>query len=250
MKRVAALYDVHGNIFALDAVLRDLEGEGVDAVVIGGDVTYGPFVRDVLDRLLALGSRAVWLRGNADRELVEFVEGTLGNVPSEVRAALAWDAERITRTHLDFLARLPHRVSLHVGTLGEVLFCHGSPRRDDEIITRITPPHRLAALVQGVTEETVVCGHTHVPFDRRVGGRRVVNAGSVGLAYGEAVASWLLLGDAPNGVAWRRTSYDHAAAVRAIRESGHPSASEFEEAITRPPSAEEASAYFEARATS
>lgn len=243
--RLAALYDIHGNVFALDAVLRDLEREQVDVVLIGGDVAYGPFVRDALDRLLALGGRAVWIRGNADRELVDFATGNSRAVPPELHAALAWEAATIPPAHVEFLARLPHRTSLHVGALGDVLFCHGSPRRDDEVLTRLTPPERLSAALRDVSQALVVCGHTHVPFDRRAEAHRVVNAGSVGLAYGEAVASWALLGD---DVTLKRTTYDREEAARAIRGSGHPLAEAFEQAILAPPSAEDATAFFESRA--
>ncbi|WP_102125345.1 metallophosphoesterase family protein [Deinococcus planocerae] len=241
---LAALYDVHGNLPALEAVLDEVERVGARQVLIGGDVAYGPFVRETLDLLLALGDRAGWVRGNADRELVEFFDtGTTGaSLPDDQRRALAWEAQRLDRSHRDFLAALPHRRRVEVEGLGPVLFCHGSPRSDEEIITRLTSEERLARLLAGVEERVVVCGHTHVPFDRVVGGVRVVNAGSVGMGYGPPGASWALLGP---GVEVRHTGYDRERAAALFRRSGHPLGDTFAENVERPASAEEASTFFE-----
>jgi diadenosine tetraphosphatase ApaH/serine/threonine PP2A family protein phosphatase len=132
-----------------------------------------------------------------------------------------------------------------VDGLGSVLFCHGSPRSDEEIITAITPPKRLDPMLDGVREQVIVCGHTHVQFDRIVGDRRLVNAGSVGMPYeGKAgIACWALLGP---DVELRRSHYDVESAAEAIRASGYPDAEEFvQEYILAPESAEEATAHFE-----
>lgn len=241
---LAALYDVHGNLPALEAVLAEVEHLGVRQVLIGGDVAYGPFVRETLDLLLTLGDRAVWIRGNADRELVEFFDGgaTRSPVPDDQRQALAWEAGQMTQAHRDFLAALPHRRTQEVEGLGPVLFCHGSPRSDEEIITNLTSDERLGRILAGVEERVVVCGHTHVPFDRVVGGGRVVNAGSVGMGYGPPGASWALIGP---GVELRRTGYDRKQAAALFRQSGHPLGETFAEGMERPTSAQEASAFFE-----
>ncbi|WP_216328629.1 metallophosphoesterase family protein [Deinococcus aestuarii] len=241
---IAALSDVHGNLPALEAVLAEVERLGVERVLIGGDVAYGPFVRETLDRLLALGDRAVWIRGNADRELVEvFDGGTAGaSLPDDQRRALAWEVGRIDRAHRDFLAALPHRRRVEVEELGPVLFCHGSPRSDEEIVTTLTSGERLARLLAGVEERVVVCGHTHVPFDRVVGGVRVVNAGSVGMGYGPPGASWALLGP---GVELRHTDYDRERAAALFRRSGHPLSETFAGNVERPASAQKASTFFE-----
>ncbi|HXV35278.1 MAG TPA: metallophosphoesterase family protein [Gaiellaceae bacterium] len=244
--RVAALYDVHGNLPALEAVLGDVEEAGVDAVVVGGDVCIGPMPAAVLQRLLALGERALFLRGNGDREIAGEPAG--GGLWVE---RTRWSAEQLTRGQRAWLAALPDTQTVAVGGLGQVLFCHGSPRSDEEILTRISSEERVAAAVAGVTEEVVVCGHTHVQFDRRVAGRRLVNAGSVGMPYEAAPgAYWALLGP---GVELRRTAYDLEAAAAAIRATGFPGAAELAaENVLTVPSAEEATEQFErlARATS
>ena len=185
--RVAALYDVHGNLPALEAVLA--EAAEVDLLVVGGDVVAGAFVAEVVERLRAEGDRARWLRGNAERELRE----------GERDPAL-------TDEQVDFLYGLPERVELDLPGLGHVLFCHATPQNDVDMVTPLTPDARLRRILEGVSADVVVAGHTHVQEDRRVGGVRWVNAGSVGMAYEDAPgAYWALLGP---GVELRRTEYD------------------------------------------
>ena len=192
--RVAALYDIHGNVPALDAVLADVERAGVDEIVWGGDVALGPMPVATLARMRELGGRCV--SGNCDREMVEDFDG--GGASAWVRA--------IDRADRDYLAAFEPTVSLDIDGMGPVLFCHGSPRSDEERITRATPPERLAPMLEGVAERVVVCGHTHQQFDLRAGDQRVINAGSVGMPYeGVAAAFWLLLGP---DVELRRTDYD------------------------------------------
>jgi putative phosphoesterase len=241
--RVAALYDVHGNAAALEAVLAEVEALEVDAVVVGGDVAIGPQPRETLERLLALGERAVFLRGNGDREIA--------SPPAEPadlwEERTRWASQQLARGQLAWLAALPDTQSLDVDGLGAVLFCHGSPRRDDEILTRISPEKRVAAALDGVAEEVVVCGHTHVQFDRKVAGRRLVNAGSVGMPYEAAPgAYWALLGP---DVDLRRTEYDLETAAAAVRASGYPEAEAMAaENVLAVPSAQEATELFEGMA--
>jgi diadenosine tetraphosphatase ApaH/serine/threonine PP2A family protein phosphatase len=234
--RIAALYDVHGNLPALDAVLSDVDA---DHILCGGDLVAGPMPVQCLERLRERG--ATFIRGNTDKHVVS----PWTEEPGLWRTRAQWDHERLTEEQLAFLASLPHPLSRDVDGLGSVLFCHGSPRSDEEIITAITPPKRLDPMLDGVRERVIVCGHTHVQFDRIVGDRRLVNAGSVGMPYeGEAgIACWVLLGP---DVELRRSRYDVAAAVQAIRASGYPDAEEFvQEFILAPVSPQEATAHFE-----
>ena len=185
--RVAALYDVHGNIGALDAVLAQVPDDA--AIVLGGDIVVGPFPAETLARLRALGDRALWLRGNADRELTP---GESGNAPD---AAMEWVRSRLTSEDIAFLHALPPTATVDVDGLGRVLFCHATPHNDVDIFTALTPEEKLRPVFEGVDADVVVCGHTHIQFDRRIGSARVVNAGSVGMAYEEEPgAYWALLG--------------------------------------------------------
>ena len=178
MTRVAALYDIHANLPALDAVLAD--AEEADLVVVGGDFSHGPLPAETVDRLRGLGDRVRFIRGNADREVAR---------PD------AWQREPLGEERLAFLAGLPETVTIEIDGLGSVLFCHGSPRSDEEILTAVTPEDRLARILADVAEPVVVCGHTHHQFDRTAHGIRVVNAGSVGMPYeGRPGAFWAMLG--------------------------------------------------------
>jgi predicted phosphodiesterase len=218
--RVAALADVHANLPALEAVLADVERAGPDLIVVGGDVVGGPFPAETIELLRSLGERARFVRGNADRAVVEVYDGA-----REPPAADAWDAGRITAEQRDVLAAFEPTVTLDVDGLGPTLFCHATPRSDEEIVTERTPEARLADVLSGVEERVVVYGHVHMQLDLAVGRWRLVNPGSVGMPYeAEPGAYWALLGP---GVELRRTAYDLEAAAERIRASGWPQADEF-----------------------
>jgi putative phosphoesterase len=224
---VAALCDVHGNLPALTAVLAEVDALDVDTIVVGGDVASGPMPVETLDALRQRGARFV--RGNADRVLDV---GGASDAETWVRAR-RWVASRLGEERLAFLAGLPLDLTLELEKLGRVRFCHGAPGSDEQPITRLTPDDRLRWLLEGVDERVVVCGHTHVQFDRSVDGTRVVNPGSVGAPYeAEPAAYWALL---DNDVELRRTDYDIEAAVAAIAATGHPRSDEALSLFTRDP---------------
>src|SRR3954453_14855518 len=161
--RIAVVCDIHGNLPALDAVLAELELHDVDGIVVGGDVVPGPFMAETVDRLCGLGDRARFVMGNGDREVVEaFDAGTPAAEAGDSQFArfTAWAASRLDREHRDFPAGFEPVVRLPVDDVGPVLFCHGSPRRDTEIITQLTPPERLAPMLGGVWETGGACGTT------------------------------------------------------------------------------------------
>ena len=206
--RVAALYDVHGNLPALEAVLEELRAEGVDAIVSGGDVVWGPLPGETLHRIEEAATHFV--RGNADRH----VAGDDDSAPTR------WCGERLTQNERDRLMAWPERVELDVDGIGRVLLCHASPHDDEAGFTEATREEVAAPLLAGVEADLVVCGHTHAQFDQRFGGVRVVNAGSVGMpAEGRRGAFWALLGP---DVELRRTDYDVDAALPLLLDSGFP----------------------------
>jgi predicted phosphodiesterase len=222
--RVAALYDVHGNLPALEAALAAARERGADAVVFGGDLAWGPLPAETVAAIRAVdGARHV--RGNADRE----VAGALvdDEVTRHAVAALGDEA-------LAWLGALPEAQVVDVDGLGPVRFVHGSPRSDEETITAVTPDERVAEMLVGVAEPVVVCGHTHAQCDRVVGPTRVINAGSVGLPFGAPGAHWALLGP---GVELVVTPYDTAAAGAAFLAAGGPEAADFAEHAAQPPPA-------------
>jgi predicted phosphodiesterase len=254
--RVAALYDIHGNLPALEAVLAEVERAEVDVILLGGDIVTGPMPRQTLDLLLSLGARVRGIQGNADRELrpTDYDDQGAGqpqrtnDMDDAVWATIAWTAEHLTPDQRDLLANLPAQEVLDVDGLGPALFCHGSPRSDEELITPATTAARLRPMLAGVREDVIVCGHTHRQFDRTVDAKRVINAGSVGAPYeGTPGAYWALLGPT---VELRRTPYDLDRAAALIRATGFPGAAEFaaDNVLTSPP-AEETTAHFERAAT-
>lgn len=217
--RVAALYDIHGNLPALDAVLTEVESLGLDRLVIGGDFIWGPFPSETVDRLQTLGERAVIIAGNSEREVVDRLD-LAGELPPHLVAPVRWTAERLSDDQLEFVAGLAKTHVLDVEALGPSLFCHATPRSDEELITKATPDDALAEVLTNVEPQLVICGHTHMQFDRETATHRVVNPGSVGMPYEhEPGAYWALLGP---DVRLQRTSYDIAAAVERIRARGFP----------------------------
>jgi putative phosphoesterase len=227
--RVAALYDVHGNVHALEAVLVDVDGAGVDAIVFGGDLASGPFPRETVELIRSLD--AVCVRGNADR-----LDSPAMN--PEWDDARRWVEQRLDDEQIAWLAELPFSA-----VLDDTLYVHATPQDNETVVTELTPDDRLAEFLGGVEQSRVVAGHTHMQFERRVGDVLFVNAGSVGMPYEEDPgAYWVLIGDE---VEFRRSDYDREAAAAAIKSSGHPLAEELaEENVLRVPSRAEALASF------
>ena len=202
----ALLYDIHGNLPALEAVLEDVEREGEDRFLLGGDYAlFGAWPRETVVLLRELD--AVWLRGNGER-------WTAGpqDAPEAVRAA----AERCREMLGDDLARdlaaLPESY-----TAGDTMFCHGSPVSDVRSFLP-EPADDEEELLEGILASRLVFGHTHLPFLRRSrGGIELVNPGSVGMPFdGDPRAAWALVHE-DGTVEHRRVPYDRAASAAAVR---------------------------------
>jgi putative phosphoesterase len=236
--RIAVLCDIHGNLPALDAVLRQVEREPVDRFVIGGDVLPGPMPRETVERVMRLEKPVDYLFGNGEvAVLAELQSPGSSKVPEKFRTGIQWNALQLTQEQAGRLARWPKTVRLDVPGIGSVLFCHGTPRSEDEIFTRVTPEELLRPIFDPLDAAMIVCGHTHMQFDRMIGRTRVVNAGSVGMPFGRTGADWLLLGP---DVQLRQTTYDLAAAADTVRATGYPEAQEFAGTyMLNPPSEED-----------
>jgi putative phosphoesterase len=228
--RVAAIYDIHANLPALEAVLQDIRQAQVDHVVVGGDVLPGPMPRETIACLLDLDIPVQFIQGNGDREVL----APTGAVPEQFREALRWNAQQLQPEHERLLAGWPKTLRVEIQGLGGVLFCHATPRNDTDVFTRLTPEDRLLPVFEGLDVPLVVCGHTHMQFDRTIGRIRVVNAGSVGMPFQEPGAYWLLLGP---DVQLRQTPYDLAKAADRIRDTKYPKARDFAaHNVLQPPS--------------
>jgi predicted phosphodiesterase len=233
--RVAVISDVHANVPALEAVLAEIALARVDLVVSCGDLTWGAEPDRTVELIAALGARAVCVRGNGDRAVIELAQGTR----TTGRPREAWMATQHSAASVEFVAAFPFSVTVRIDGLGAVRFCHGSPRSDTEVVTPQTPEQRFAELASGLDERVLVTGHTHLQFDRQVAGRRSVNPGSVGLPFhneAPGTAYWALLAE---DVELRQTSYDVSGAVQAGPLLGDPAAETIERLLTAPPSPRE-----------
>jgi diadenosine tetraphosphatase ApaH/serine/threonine PP2A family protein phosphatase len=195
--------------------------------------------RETLKCLLNLDIPVQFIEGNGDREVLARMAGTdTGGVPEQFREVVRWVAQQLHPEYERLLASWPKTLRVEIPGLGEVLFCHATPRNDTEIFTRLTPEDRLLPVFAGLNVPVVICGHTHMQFDRTVGRIRVVNAGSVGMPYGEPGAYWLLVGP---DVQLRHTLYDLTKAAERIRNTNYPHAQDFAaHNVLQPPSEREA----------
>ena len=226
--RVAALYDIHGNLPALEAVLAELGR--VDLVLVGGDVVWGPWPQETMDVLRTLPS-VEFIMGNADRDVFDRKEG-------DWKQTNDWCADRLSDDHVEFLRTRPATLSLD-----GVLYCHGSPQSDTDHITVGTPDERILSWCSDVRDRTVVCGHTHGQFERMVGDLRVVNAGSVGEPFGDRGAYWAIVDGAD--IELRFTPYDVDATADAIVATGYPYGPIMASNIRGSNTAEDAARWFE-----
>jgi putative phosphoesterase len=232
--RVAVLSDVHGVLPALTAVLAEPDVQAAELIVLTGDIAAGPQPVRTLDLLRSLGDRAVWVGGNCERELVAAARGNA--VPEPISA---WAGAQLRTEHVELLDGLPKTATLHVRGLGEVLFCHATPRDDEEFVLVDSPLDRWAEVLDGAPD-TIVCGHTHMPYVRLADRRTIVNPGSVGMPYGTTGAHWALLGgsDGP-AIQLRRTHFDRASAADAIEaECDFPEIAEWTRFYLREPASD------------
>jgi predicted phosphodiesterase len=241
--KILALYDIHGNVDALDAVLADPRAADPDAVVVGGDAVPGPFAARTLERLDALSAPVHWLRGNGEREVAEAVGAPAPAADAVVAQYAARSAAELGDARSRALGELPLTLELD-----GVTFFHATPHSDTEILTRISAPDRWAAALAGL-RGLAVAGHTHQQDDRVVAGVRFVNAGSVGLPYeGDGAARWLWIED---GVpALRSTAYDAAGAGARMLAAGWPDERSIAAALIDPVDPATITEFFEERSQS
>jgi putative phosphoesterase len=234
--RIAAICDIHGNLPALEAVLEEIRDANVDQIVVAGDVLPGPMPRESIARLLDLDVPVQFIRGNGDRVVIAQMAGQeVTEVPEPFRDIIRWNAQQLRPEDQQQIASWPLTRRVAVPGLGDILFCHATPRNDTEIFTRLTADDRLVPIFDAATAAVVVCGHTHMQFDRMIGKTRVVNAGSVGMPFQQpGGAYWLLLGP---DVQLRLTRYDLEKAAGRVRGTAYPQAEEFaRRSVLEPPS--------------
>ncbi len=218
----ALLYDIHGNLPALDAVVADADAAGVERFVLGGDYAlFGAFPRETAERLRGLD--AVWIRGNTDR----WLEDPSDLPPSELNErALAFCRETLGDVAHDLAALAP------TATLDGALFCHASPRSDMRSFTP-TASESDSELLAEEDPEVIVFGHTHIQFQRPSAGHTLVNPGSVGLPFdGDGRAAYALWRGGDD-FDLRRVEYDSDAYAAAIRDRMGEALEDTVEALVR-----------------
>jgi diadenosine tetraphosphatase ApaH/serine/threonine PP2A family protein phosphatase len=206
------LYDIHGNLPALEAVLDEADREGIGEWLLGGDYcAFGPWPVETLERLRLL-ENATWLRGNGERWLVDPPMDMSGEQSEFIFAALASSIAELPASDVDALVGLPTLVERE-----DAFYCHGSPLSDVESF----PPEPADAdlrLLAGVKERQVVFGHSHIRF-RRDGPAEtdLVNPGSVGMPLDDDTrAAWAIRHD-DGELEFRRTTYDITPAAAKMR---------------------------------
>ncbi len=231
--RVACLYDVHANLPALEAALADVREARVDRLVVGGDVLPGPMPRQCLDLLYSLDIPVEYVIGNGDREAAVAARGPVSTViPEFFHDAMRWNAAQLRPRDLEIIDSWPLTIQMAIDGIGDVLFCHATPRNDTEIFVKTTSDDTLRPIFDSLGVQLVVCGHTHMQFERIVGRTRIINAGSVGMPFQNAGAYWALLGP---GVKLRRTTYDLDRAAARVRATAYPQAEQCATGILTPP---------------
>lgn len=207
--RDAVLFDVHGNIDALEAVLADVEAAGCTGLILGGDYALlGPAPDESVDRLRAWDGPVVAIRGNTDRMIVERLD-----------ALSVWAADRLGDERVAWFADLPAQ---RVLPDHDVLLVHATPRSDEERLTPDVPDERAAAMLAGVTQPVMLFGHVHLQHRRQIGDVEVVNPGSVGFPFdGDPRAAWAIVED--GAIELRRTAYDVERALARVADlASHP----------------------------
>lgn len=223
--KIAAIYDIHANPIALRAVLSDIEKNDVDLIIVGGDVVAGPMPKETLGLLQNVTQPIKYILGNAESEVLRYLNGEEINGLSKMADEEArWTSRQLSFKQKEFIGSWSQTEKVELNKLGTVLFCHGTPRSDVEIFTKTTSKKKLKQIFGNVDASVVVCGHTHMQFDRKIENIRVVNAGSVGMPFGKTGADWLLL---DGSIKFKHTEFDLEEAAKIIRESNYPDAESF-----------------------
>jgi len=236
--RIAALYDIHGNLPALEAVLQEIDALKIDHIVIGGDVLVGPLSRECLERLLEIKTPISFVHGNCELWVLNAMKGRpLPALPENVLENIRWTARQLSLRHKTILEQWLLTCEVETKSFGKMLFCHASPRNAMDIFTKETPAEKLLSIFEIQDADIVICGHTHMQFERKIGKTRLVNAGSVGMPFGKKGAHWLLIKE---DVEFRCTEYDFEKAAAIIRDTEYPEAENFAtKHILNPPTEEQ-----------
>jgi putative phosphoesterase len=224
--RIAAIYDIHGNTPAIEAVLDVISKKNVDAIVIGGDVVSGPFPRETLNLLQKIRVPTYFILGNAESDVIRLILGQPSNGMSEKANEVAnWAVDQLTSEQKDFLLTWRNKLQLELVPGCSAYFCHGTPRSNEEIFTLVTPEEKVSDIFRRGDSSVYICGHTHMQFKRTINNIRIINAGSVGMPFGGTGADWLLING--NEFEFVHTEYNLLSAAERMRTSSYPDVEDF-----------------------
>lgn len=213
--RVALVSDVHSNLIALDAVLEDLDKMGIDQILCAGDlIGYYPYPNETINRFRSRKIRSIL--GNHDRAVIRINPVGMNKMAAE---AILWTAKHVSAESIDYLKGLTSRLRLEMGGSSLGLY-HGSPRDDDEYLYEVDAGPELLEMCGC---QTLVVGHTHMPYVRVHPSGAIVNAGSVGQPRdGDARSSYVIFDVDSGGFEMRRVPYDIEAVERDVQSAGLP----------------------------
>lgn len=225
--KIAAIYDVHGNLPALQAVLGEIKGLGIDLLIAGGDIIAGPMPNEVLAELKRFNQQVEtrYIYGNGESEALRALAGEeIGGFSPAADESARWVASTLRAEHIEFLKTWENTVTLDHPILGKTIFCHATPHNNVDVFTKASKPERISTLFATVSADLVVCGHTHMQVTHTLGHLKIINAGSVGMPFGATGAYWLMLDDQ---VDLKHTAYDLNGAAEVIKASSSPSRESF-----------------------
>lgn len=232
---LAALYDIHGNLPALVAVLNELTKIKPDLVIIGGDVLLGPLPKQCIELLENCPFQVQYIKGNCDDAVLDHIDNKPPqNLPEKVIDDIRWTAQQLDNSQIESIRNWSKILNFELDPIGKILFCHATPRNNIEIFTKLTPTEKLLPVFEKTGADVVICGHTHMQFDINVGEARILNAGSVGMPFADPGAYWLLIDGSE--IQLKQTEYDYKRAADLISKSNYPFAEDFaENNVLNPP---------------
>lgn len=217
--KIAALYDVFGNYQALQAVLRDVKKEKVDLLILGGNIIWGPHPVEVLSIIDSCELETIIIRGNTERELFDN-DGTITEKLGYFSEMYSWCLAKLTKEQKQKLENLAVDFDYE-----NFKFVHASPKSDTNGIRNLTTDEDIEKMMEEVSHENIICGHTYRQFKRQVGKHTIYNAGSVGIQFNTDGACWLLIDHGE--VLFKETHYNLTQAAKDMLYSDCPRRHEF-----------------------
>ncbi len=237
--KFAVISDIHGNMFALNAVLNDIKNQNIDKIYCLGDLAMaGPEP----NKTIAFVKNQDWtiIQGNTDNMIVNYSEDLYKKVHDNapiMANALKLDVEEISPENKEILKNLPAQKSIEIEGV-KILLVHGSPRKNDENIFPNLSMEKIEEIVQNVEESVIFCGHTHIPCGYQTESKKtIVNVGSVGRPFTEKPDACYVIAEVANGellVEHKMIDYDRVSASNILSERNFDGANNLAQMLIKP----------------